>query len=94
MLTEPGLASSLLKVGHHGSLTSTRPAFLARVDPRWAVISCGLHNRYGHPGQEVLSELQSARVRTYLTELSGISCFVLNGQGVTPQPQCGLPQAP
>ncbi len=49
MLAEPGLASTLLKVGHHGSITSTRPEFLARVAPQWAVISCGLHNRYGHP---------------------------------------------
>ena len=39
MLNEPGLASTLLKVGHHGSLTSTRPEFLARVAPQWAVIS-------------------------------------------------------
>ncbi len=58
MLAEPGLASTLLKVGHHGSLTSTRPEFLARVAPQWAVISCGLRNRYGHPRTEVLEELQ------------------------------------
>jgi beta-lactamase superfamily II metal-dependent hydrolase len=49
MLTENGLQSTLLKVGHHGSVTSTRPEFLARAAPQWAVISCGLHNRYGHP---------------------------------------------
>ena len=49
MLGEEGLESTLLKVGHHGSLTSTSPEFLARVTPQWAVISCGLHNRYGHP---------------------------------------------
>ena len=58
MLAEPGLESTLLKVGHHGSITSTRPDFLARVSPQWAVISCGLHNRYGHPREEVLEELQ------------------------------------
>ena len=57
MLAEPGLESTLLKVGHHGSITSTRPEFLARVQPQWAVISCGLHNRYGHPREEVLAEL-------------------------------------
>jgi len=49
MLAEPGLASTLLKVGHHGSVTSTRPEFLAGVAPGWAVISCWLHNHYGHP---------------------------------------------
>lgn len=80
MLTEPGLQSTLLKVGHHGSITSTRPEFLARVAPQWAVISCGLHNRYGHPRQEVLEELQDAHVHTFRTDLNGISCFVLDGK--------------
>jgi competence protein ComEC len=41
MLAEPGLGSTLLKVGHHGSITSTRPEFFARVRPQWAVISSG-----------------------------------------------------
>jgi competence protein ComEC len=80
MLAEPGLESTLLKVGHHGSITSTRPEFLARVAPRWAVISCGLHNRYGHPRQEVLEELQEAHVRTFRTDLNGVSCFALDGK--------------
>ncbi len=80
MLAEPGLQSTLLKVGHHGSITSTRPEFLARVAPQWAVISCGLRNRYGHPRQEVLAELQDAHVRTFRTDLNGVSCFVLDGK--------------
>ncbi len=94
MLAERGLASTLLKVGHHGSITSTRPAFLARVAPRWAVISCGLHNRYGFPREEVLQELQAAHVRTYITAFDGITCFRLNGKTAKPVPECGLPQAP
>jgi len=89
MLAEPGLQSTLLKVGHHGSVTSTRPEFLARVDPQWAVISCGLHNRYGHPRQEVLEELQAAHVRTYRTDLNGATCFRLDGKTVAPEPACG-----
>jgi competence protein ComEC len=80
MLTEPGLKSTLLKVGHHGSVTSTRPEFLARVQPQWAVISCGLRNRYGHPREEVLEELQEARVRTFRTDINGASCFALDGK--------------
>lgn len=90
MLAEPDLASTLLKVAHHGSITSTRPAFLARVAPRWAVISCGLHNRYGHPREEVLQELQAAHVRTYITAVNGITCFRLNGKTATAKPECGL----
>ena len=93
MLAEPGLASTLLKVGHHGSITSTRPEFLARVAPQWAVISCGLHNRYGHPREEVLEELQEAHVRTFRTDINGISCFVLDGKKASAE-ECNGAQAP
>jgi competence protein ComEC len=88
MLAEPDLASTLLKVGHHGSITSTRPQFLARVAPQWAVISCGLRNRYGHPRSEVLEELQMAHVRTFRTDLNGASCFLLDGKSLTADPLC------
>ena len=89
MLAEPGLESTLLKVGHHGSITSTRPEFLARVSPQWAVISCGLHNRYGHPREEVLEALQDAHVRTYQTYANGITCFRLDGKRVAADVGCG-----
>jgi len=88
MLSEPGLTSTLLKVAHHGSITSTRPEFLARVSPQWAVISCGLRNRYGHPRQEVLAELQAAHVRTLRTDINGIACFVLDGRSAAPDFSC------
>ncbi len=91
MLAEPGLRSTLLKVGHHGSITSTRPEFFARVAPQWAVISCGLHNRYGHPREEVLKELQDAQVRTFRTDINGISCFVLDGKTAAGTVGCGGP---
>jgi competence protein ComEC len=89
MLSEPGLASTLLKVGHHGSITSTRPEFLARVAPQWAVISCGLHNRYGHPRTEVLDELEAAKVRTFSTDINGATCFRLDGKTTIPDLACG-----
>jgi competence protein ComEC len=91
MLAEQGLASTLLKVGHHGSITSTRPEFLKRVAPQWAVISSGLHNRYGHPREEVLEELQEAHVRTLRTDVNGISCFVMDGQTTVGVAGCGGP---
>jgi competence protein ComEC len=93
MLSEPDLQSTLLKVGHHGSITSTRPEFFARVAPQWAVISCGLHNRYGHPREEVLEELQTARVRTFRTDIHGASCFVLDGKRAFAG-TCGQGQSP
>ena len=94
MLAEPGLESTLLKVGHHGSITSTTPEFLARVAPRWAVISDGLHNRFGHPRGEVLAELEGARVRTLRTDLDGASCFVIDGKTVVPDYACGWRKMP
>ncbi|MGD0730159.1 MAG: ComEC/Rec2 family competence protein [Terracidiphilus sp.] len=89
MLAEPGLQSTLLKVGHHGSITSTRPEFLTRVAPQWAVVSCGLRNRYGHPREEVLEELQAARVRTYSTDIEGAVCFRLDGKTTGLETGCG-----
>jgi len=88
MLAEQNLESTLLKVGHHGSVTSTRPEFLARVAPRWAVISCGLRNRYGHPREEVLADLQAAHVRTLSTDINGASCFELDGKAVRAGAPC------
>ena len=75
MLAEPDLQSTLLKVGHHGSITSTRPEFLAKIAPQLAVISCGLHNRYGHPREEVLDELQAAKVEHLQHGHSGRAVF-------------------
>ncbi len=94
MLPGHGLESSLLKVGHHGSITSTRPEFLARVAPQWAVISCGLHNRYGHPRLEVLEALQAAKVRTFRTDLNGATCFRLDGKSVAHDPTCAWAPSP
>lgn len=88
LLPGHSVQSTLLKVGHHGSVTSTRPEFLARVAPQWAVISCGLRNRYGHPRQEVLDELQSAQIRTYRTDIDGASCFLLDGKAADADPTC------
>jgi competence protein ComEC len=88
MLAEADLQSTLLKVGHHGSKTSTRPEFLARVAPRWAAVSCGRHNRYGHPAMQTLEDLQAAHVRTLSTDTAGALCFLLKGNEVRLDPEC------
>jgi len=77
-------AADLLKVGHHGSATSTIPELLAAVHPRYAVISVGRRNVYGHPRQEVLARLEKSQVRTYRTDLDGAVTFYLDGKNVTP----------
>lgn len=83
MLRRGGLHADFLKVGHHGSRTSTTPDFLAAVSPEWAGISVGHRNFYGHPRHEVLEELQAAHVRTYRTDMEGLSTFYLDGNHVT-----------
>lgn len=90
MLAELNLTSTLLKVGHHGSVTSTRPEFLSRVSPQFAIISCGVRNHYGHPRTEVLESLQAAHVRTFSTDINGATCFTMNGTSVDSQAFCGL----
>lgn len=78
--------SDLLKVGHHGSDTSTSSSFLEKVSPTYAVISCGAGNQYGHPSSAVLDRLEAAGVRTFRTDLSGTIRFRSDGQTVTPLP--------
>ena len=73
--------STLLKVGHHGSKTSTADAFLAAVSPRDAVISVGTHNTFGHPRWEVLNKLEQARVRTWRTDREGAETFLISADG-------------
>jgi competence protein ComEC len=77
--------ADLLKVAHHGSAHSTIPQLLAAVRPRFAVISVGAQNGYGHPRREVLERLAGAAVRTYRTDLDGAVTFYLDGEQVIPQ---------
>jgi len=67
------LDSTLLKVAHHGSKTSTTSSFLRRVDPEFAVISVGEGNSYGHPNPGVLSRLQETveSEKLFRTDLHG-----------------------
>jgi competence protein ComEC len=75
--------TDLLKVAHHGSATSTIPELLGAMRPRFAVISVGSHNSYGHPRGEVLKRLQNAKVSTFRTDLDGAVSFYLDGKTVT-----------
>lgn len=62
---------AVLKVGHHGSSTSTTPLFLSRFRPRVAVISVGEDNGYGHPTQQTLRRLRTAGAEVFRTDEQG-----------------------
>jgi competence protein ComEC len=76
-------ASTLLKVAHNGSLTSTTPEFLAAVHPQYAFVSAGFRNQFHHPRPETLAKLSAAHVSTYRTDLMGALTFYLDGNRVT-----------
>lgn len=76
------LKSEVLKVGHHGSRTSTAELFLAEVSPDYAVISAGADNPYGHPHTEVTDMLFNYGMETFVTAEDGRIVFWSDGQSV------------
>ncbi len=76
------LQCDFLKVGHHGSDTSTSAAFLKAVSPKIAAISVGQGNSYGHPVQSTLDALTAAGVTVYRTDESGSLVFVCDGKTI------------
>ncbi|WP_420850650.1 ComEC/Rec2 family competence protein [Paenibacillus lutrae] len=61
----------VLKVAHHGSKTSTSEQWLLHWNPRWAIISAGVNNRYKHPSEDVMNRLEQHGIPAYRTDLSG-----------------------
>lgn len=76
------LKSTVLKVGHHGSRTSTSYPFLREVMPQYAVISVEKGNSYGHPNEETLSKLSDAGVEVYRTDESGDIVMTSDGNSI------------
>ena len=63
----------VLKVGHHGSRTSSSKEFIDEINPKYSIISVGKNNRYGHPNKEVLNNLKQSNV--YRTDQDGSIMF-------------------
>lgn len=76
------LRSDLLKVGHHGSRTSSTSAFLRAVGARDAIVSCGIRNRFGHPHPQALAALEGAGLRILRTDLVGSVVWETDGEVV------------
>jgi len=73
----------VLKVGHHGSKTSSSNEFIERLKPKIAVISVGENNRYHHPSKEVLSTLNENKVKVFRTDENGGISFYFSEKGGT-----------
>lgn len=80
------LHATILKVGHHGSAYSSTPAFIAAVHPRFAVISVGRHNMFGHPAPSTIATLQRFGARIYRTDQNGAVLIATDGyrESITP----------
>lgn len=72
----------ILKVGHHGSNTSSSVAFLNKVNPTYAVIEVGADNSYGHPKTEIVNRLESLGTKIFRTDLNKNIIANVNGEGV------------
>nr|WP_268064259.1 ComEC/Rec2 family competence protein [Clostridium estertheticum] len=77
------LSADVLKVGHHGSDTSTSDAFLSKVNPKYAVISCGKNNDYGHPHKSTMDKLQAKGIAVYRSDESGTIVCTSDGKNIT-----------
>jgi competence protein ComEC len=76
------IRSTVLKIGHHGSKTSSSEAFINAVKPSYAVIQVGSRNRYGHPHQRTLNLYRRKNVKVYQTDNNGDIVFISDGRTV------------
>ncbi|MCR1975320.1 MBL fold metallo-hydrolase [Clostridium sporogenes] len=76
------LSSNVLKVGHHGSHSSSSKEFLDKVNPKMAIISCGKNNDYGHPHKETMKELKKRNIEVYRTDIDGNILLTSDGENI------------
>jgi competence protein ComEC len=83
LAAEESLEATFLKVGHHGGKTSTTDPFLSVVHPKYAAISAGKDNPFGHPSEDVLERLEAAGVHVYRTDRDGAITTSTDGKTLT-----------
>ncbi|NFS12899.1 MBL fold metallo-hydrolase [Clostridium botulinum] len=77
------ISADVLKLGHHGSHSSTSQAFLDKVNPRYAIVSCGKGNDYGHPHQETIDKINKKGIEILRTDVSGTIISTSDGNDIT-----------
>ncbi|NFO80320.1 MBL fold metallo-hydrolase [Clostridium botulinum] len=76
------ISADVLKLGHHGSHSSTSQAFLDKVNPKYAIVSCGKGNDYGHPHQETIDKLNAKNINILRTDVSGTIISTSDGNNI------------
>ena len=77
------LHADVLKVGHHGSAYGSSPAFVGCGAPRYAIVSVGRHNLFGHPAPSTMTTLRRFGARIYRTDEDGAVTILSDGNGET-----------
>ena len=77
------LDAEILKVGHHGSNTSSTDAFLDAIDPDYALISCKVGNKHDHPTANTMEKLKERNIEVYRTDESGTVILTITANDVT-----------
>jgi beta-lactamase superfamily II metal-dependent hydrolase len=80
------LSCDILKCGHHGSSTASSAAFLKAAKPKYAIISCGVNNDYGHPHNQTLNRLNSMKITIFRTDKQDTILAHLTGSSITVEP--------
>jgi len=76
------IKADVIKIGHHGSNSSTSEAYLKKVSPKYAIISCGTGNRYGHPAKVTLDLLNKYNIKYYRTDYNGNITVKSDGKNI------------
>lgn len=81
--SDADIEATVLKIGHHGSDTSSGDDFLDMVNPKYAVISAGVDNKYGHPHRSILDKINNKGIKLYRTDLQGSIIAFSDGKDLT-----------
>ncbi|NFH79646.1 MBL fold metallo-hydrolase [Clostridium botulinum] len=77
------IQSDVLKLGHHGSYSSTGNEFLNKVNPKYAIVSCGKNNDYGHPHKETTDKLNKKGIEIFRTDTNGTIIATCDGNNIS-----------
>lgn len=83
IIEKKDISADVLKVGHHGSNTSSSKTFLEKVNPSYAIISVGTGNSYGHPSNTTIQNLENQNIQIYRTDENGTIIMTSDGTNIT-----------